>query len=358
MNSGNNSEVKSQMSEVESQTQDRESLHRGNRPVLFYITDTGRVLAEKISRLYPESQVLKYSPGLFAEQWSASKALICIMAAGIAVRAIAPLLKDKRSDPAVVVLDEKGEYAVSLLSGHIGGANAFAREIAGYLGAQAVITTASDVQGKVALDLWAMEHDLYVEDYQKLKALSTRIVNGGKVQLMAECPVDTQNLPVELELADQPEKADIIISERVSVGKALFLRPRNLFGGIGCNRGTGSDEIREFIMSVCEDEGLSFHSIGGIATIDMKRDEAGLIDFARDNGLHIDFFSKDELNREAEAQQVTRSEVVMTATGAVAVAEPAALLCAKKYNDSCAIIRPKLKRGNVTFAIARADFTL
>jgi len=325
---------------------------------ILYVTNDGHALARRLKALFPDAPVLKYSPGAFTEQWSASKTLICIMAAGIVVRAVAPLLKDKRTDPAVVILDEKGQYAVSLLSGHMGGANPLARDIADYLGAQAVITTASDVQGKVALDLWAMEHDLYVEDYEKLKALSARIVNGGKLQLMAECPVDTHNLPAELVLTDSPEKADIIISERVSSGKALFLRPRNLFGGIGCNRGTSSDEIREFVLSVCEEEGLSFHSISGVATIDVKRDEAGLIDFARGCGLHIDFFSKDELNREAEALQVAGSETVMAATGAVAVAEPAALLCAKKSRENCAIIRPKMKRGNVTFAIAKAEFTL
>lgn len=280
------------------------------------------------------------------------------MATGIVVRTLAPLLKDKKTDPAVVVLDEKGEYVISLLGGHLGGANALAKEIAGHLGSQPVITTASDVQGKTALDIWASEKGLYVEDYVGLKKLSTKIVNGQKIKVRLEVPADEKNLPKEFEIVGPNKKADMVITNKLLNEKALFLRPANLFVGIGCNRGTSKEEIREVFNAILKREKLSIHSVSSLASIDLKKDEQGLIDFAADIGLNIDFFSKDTLNRIASKYNIAESEAVRAATGAVAVAEPAAVSGAKKTFAHCTIIMPKVKRGNVTLAIAEAKFML
>jgi cobalamin biosynthesis protein CbiG len=280
------------------------------------------------------------------------------MATGIVVRSMAFLLENKKNDPAVVVLDEQGKYAVSLISGHIGGANALAKRIADYIGAYAVITTASDVQGKVALDLWAEEKDLFIEDFKKLKKLSTRIVNGERIKVYPDCPFDKKQMPDEFIVVESGDEPDIIISHSLFDSKALFLRPRNLFVGIGCNRGTSANEIDEVTRSVLDREKLSFISIGSLATIDIKRDEQGLIDFAGSNKMNIDFFSKNDLNNTALTHNIKPSDIVKTATGAVAVAEPAALLSAKRASGNCVIITPKEKRGNVTLAIAKAEYLL
>lgn len=112
---------------------------------IFYITNNGLELAKRLKGLYPDAALSKFKAKKVSELWGEGKTLIFIMATGIVVRTIAPLIKDKRIDPAVVVLDEKGEYAISLLSGHLGGANRLAKEIANFLGARPVITTASDV---------------------------------------------------------------------------------------------------------------------------------------------------------------------------------------------------------------------
>jgi cobalamin biosynthesis protein CbiG len=267
-------------------------------------------------------------------------------------------VEDKKKDPAVVVLDEKGRHAISLLSGHIGGANNLASEIADYLGAKAVITTASDVQGKLSLDLWAMEHNLYVDDYEKLKTLSAKIVNGQKVTLISDCPREAECLPEEFTVVDSVEDADMIISEKIIDQDALFLRPRNLFAGIGCNRRTAKEEIAEVFNSVLSEEKLSVHSVRNIASIDLKKDEQGLLEFAHDARLPVEFFSRDDLNDAAMKYNIEASSAVKAATGAVAVAEPAAILGAMKICNDVTIIRPKEKRGNVTLAIAKARFML
>jgi len=329
---------------------------------IFYITKAGHELADRIQALYPDTKVLKFtSVGAIHElplQWRYSKNLIFIMATGIVVRTIAPLLKDKRTDPAVVVLDEKGRYVISLLSGHLGGANKLAGEIAVFLGAQAVITTASDVQGRIALDIWADERGLYVEDFERLRRLSAKIVNGKSVKVYTGNPVVLPDVPDEFNMVGSPDKAEIIISEELYKRKALYLRPRNLFAGIGCNRGTTKYEIQNEFTSLLKKNRLSAHSIAGIASIDLKNDEEGLLEFAEDNGLPIRFFPGDALNAAADELGIKGSKQVRAATGAAAVCEPAAVLAARQASDRIDLIIPKVKRGNVTLAIARAKSTL
>jgi cobalamin biosynthesis protein CbiG len=315
------------------------------RPVIFYITRGGHELAKRISGLYPDAELLKFNTSVFAGKWQDAENIICIMATGIVVRAMASLLKDKKTDPAVVVLDERGKYAVSVVGGHLGGANSLAQEIADYLGAYAVITTASDVQGKIALDLWAREKNLYIEDFEKLKKLSARIVNGKKIRVHSDCPCDAEQMPDEFIMVKSKDESDIIISHRILDSTALFLRPGNLFVGIGCNRGTPREEIEEMTRSVFEKERLSFNSIRSIGTIDLKSDEQGLIDFAGANKINIEFFSKDDLNNAALKHKIEESEAVKAATGAVAVAEPAAILSAKKISERYSIMKRKEKRG-------------
>jgi cobalamin biosynthesis protein CbiG len=186
-----------------------------HRAVIFYITRDGHDLARKITGLYPDAEVLKFNTLIFAEKWQTVKNIICIMATGIVIRIMAPLLQDKKTDPAVVVLDEKGRFTVSLLSGHIGGANALAKKIADFLGAEPVITTASDVQGKIALDLWAVERNLFVEDFEKLKTLSTRVVNNRKLKVYSDYPFYKKAVPEEFVMAAMHDGPDIIISSRI-----------------------------------------------------------------------------------------------------------------------------------------------
>ncbi len=315
-------------------------------------------MAQRLKGLFPDADVIRFKSGKFSGQWRHTKNIICIMATGIVVRTVAPLLKDKKTDPAVVVIDEKGLFVISLLSGHIGGANALAKKIAGFLGAQPVITTASDLQGRLALDLWAIENNLHIEDFEKLKKLSAKIVNGQRVKVKTDYPFGAGQAPGEFVIVESAEDAEVIITGRVMNGDALFLRPKNLFVGIGCNRGTPKGEIREALDSILQRERLSPDSIRCICTIDLKKDEEGLLDFAGDAGLGIEFFPNHDLNDTALKYNIKESKAVKAATGAVAVAEPAAISGAEKGFNDCALIIPKEKRRNVTLAIAEGNFTL
>lgn len=344
MNIGNKSEVKSQKSK--------------DGQVIFYITDGGRRLAEKIAKGFSGAEILRFNSESFADKWRSSKDIICIMATGIVVRTLASLLKDKLTDPAVVVLDEKGQYVISLLSGHIGGANALAKKIAEHLGAQAVITTASDVQGRTALDVWAEKENLHVEDHEKLKSLSARIVNGEKIKIKIDAPLDNFRMAEEFVQVDTVKEADVVISCRLYKKDALFLRPKTLSVGIGCNRGTKKKEIADVLAGVFEREKLSMHSIKNLATIDLKKDEKGLVEFARDRDLVVDFYTKDELNNMVSEHNMKTSGAVRAATGADAVAEPSAMIAAEREFGNAVIITRKQKRGNVTLAIAQAKYML
>ncbi|MDP3297639.1 MAG: cobalamin biosynthesis protein [Thermodesulfovibrionia bacterium] len=327
-NKGNKTEVRSQPS------------------ALFYITDKGLMLAKKLKELFPNSQMVKFKSEAVSEVWSECKNLIFIMAAGIVVRTIAPLIKGKRTDPAVVVLDEKGEYAISLLGGHLGGANKIAKEIADFLGGRAVITTASDVNNLPAIDLWARENNLVVENWDLLPKIGTLLLNKGFLKVYADIGI---KLTDKLQKTDNPETADILITNKNNLFAHtpihLYLRPKNLIIGIGCNSGTSADEIEDAVKSILAENNLSFLSVYSIATIDKKSSEPGLIAFTEKYGFKVKTFTSDELNN---VKGVVKSEAAFKATGAKAVAEPAALLAsgAKK------LLVPKQRIGNVTIAIA------
>ncbi len=280
----------------------------------------------------------------FTRAWTEYDSICCIMATGIVVRTLAPLLRDKYTDPAVVVCDEQGGFAISLISGHIGGGNALAHDIARLTGGQAVITTASDVKGKIALDLWCRDMRLIAADKKKFTAAMAKLVDTGSLALFSDYPLPA--LPPDLLLSNSPESADLIVSCRTDRSAAgCILYPPALVMGIGCKRGTTAAAIREAVTAVCKTKNIAVHSLCGLASIDIKRDEQGLLTFAREQGLEISFFSSEELN---QVPGVSVSDVVFKVTGAKGVAEPAALLQA----DRVTLLVKKMKWPGVTTAIA------
>ena len=280
--------------------------------------------------------------------WQEVDGLICIMAAGIVVRSIGPLCKDKKNDPCVVVLDEKGEFVISLLSGHLGGGNALAREVARITGGQAVITTASDVTGHTAIDLWAMENDLIVANPEKMTRIAAKLVNTGALAFFTDQEID--GLPVDICPVEKSEHADIVISHLLPDRyDGLLLIPKNLFVGFGCNRGTNSAEFQQALDDLCRTHRIDPQAIAGLASIDLKNDEEGLLEFAEKLHLPIRFFSKDELNT---VTGITTSKAALKATGAKGVAEPAAILAASSESGGGRLYIRKMKWKNVTAAVA------
>lgn len=279
-------------------------------------------------------------------QFSQVDGLIFIGAAGIAVRGIAPFLADKMTDPAVVVADEKGRFAVSLLSGHMGGANDLAERIARISGGQAVITTATDVNQRFAVDVFARDRDLAVTDRILAKQISADVLEGIPVGFCSDFPVEGQ-LPSELS-GDRTSKNGLWITCRAQVENPGFLRlvPRAVVLGIGCRKGTGKSAIRALAERVLLEAGLDGSSVYCLASIDLKKEEPGLVEFAGEMGVELHTYSAEELNRVPGIY--TDSKFVAETTGVGNVCERAAVLTARRRgqaDESCLILKKRSSDG-------------
>ncbi|WYD81415.1 MAG: cobalt-precorrin 5A hydrolase [Candidatus Electrothrix gigas] len=333
------------------------------KTAIIALTKGGNQLAQRLTTHLPESVILSNLSTLpalstlstkgnihntLAQAWQKHDNLICIMATGIVVRGIAPLLQDKQVDPAVVVCDEQGQYAISLLSGHLGGGNLLAQKVADILKGQAVITTASDVLGHTALDLWCRDLGLAVTDKQGLTRSMAKLVNTGSVSLYSDYQLPS--LPKDITLTTELRCADLWITSCTEQqveqqGSVVLLHPKALVIGIGCNRNTPADEISNALDHACQVNKLARESVSKLASIDLKSDEPGLLTFARSHNLSLDFYTPEQLN---QVQGIAASAAVLRATGAKAVAEPAAILC----SGNGTLLVQKMKFPNVTVAIA------
>ncbi len=281
---------------------------------------------------------------------------IFIMAAGIVVRAIASRLEHKTVDPAVVVVDDRGNHAISLLSGHIGGANALAAETAGLIGATPVITTATDVNDKPAIDMIAVRQGLHIENPEALKAVNMALITGEGLRihdpygLVAEA-LETAGpvFPPGRWASAGRSLAGVYVDDTGAPpsGRDLVLRPRSLVAGIGCNRNAPLSEIKTLLEEVCAAFRLSVDSLRAIASVDLKADEPGLLALAETLDLPLRLYTREELH---QVRQVPNpSAMVAKHIGVQSVCEAAAILAA--HNGP--LVVPKHKSANVTAAIAR-----
>lgn len=300
-------------------------------------------------------------PALMSRLWPEFDGFICIMATGIVVRCIAPLLQAKDRDPAVVVLDDAGRFAVSLLSGHLGGGNALAKSCASLTGCTPVVTTATDANDLPSFDLLAKENGWVIDDLSRVKVLNALLLEGKEIavadptgRVKSYC-AGRGNLTfvADAEKAAACNAAGVLLvtnrtlSSALNPQRTLVLRPVDLHLGIGCNRGTAAEEIETVVRANLERLGLSLQSVKSLATARAKEDEAGLLAFAAKLGVPLLFFDNEELN--AVAVPSPPSAHAMAAIGARGVAEPAALLAA----GGGTLIMKKVKDGNVTLAVAK-----
>ena len=315
-------------------------------------TETGLALAKRLSAALPGSVARCGQDGVSLAEWTSaqfvqSDALIFVGAAGIAVRAIAPHCKSKTTDPAVVVVDECGRFAVPILSGHLGGANDLARAIAAVCGAVPVITTATDAHGIFAVDEWAKHQNCMVLEPERIKLVSGKLLAGQPVYYRTDFPV-TGTVPAGLLPADTPEKADFALT-LCPTGQALHLVPRIGVLGIGCRRGTCAEQLEAAFADFCARHSLAPACITAAASIDLKADEAGLLAFCRAHGWPITFYSAEQLR--ALSGPFTPSPFVQSVIGVDNVCERAAVLAA----GGCIRI-PKQAGGGVTFALALCPY--
>lgn len=275
-----------------------------------------------------------------AERFGDQDALIFVGACGIAVRAIAPCVKDKFTDPAVVSLDEAGRFVVPLLSGHVGGANDLARHVASLLGATPVVSTATDVSGLFAVDEWAVKHGMAITDRVLAKAVSAALLAGERVGFASDLPL---NCPEGL----YEGKADLGVWVTCRSGggpfpRTLRLVPRCLALGVGCRRGTGEEAIRAAVEEALA--GWDLAAVKQVATIDLKKDEPGLLAFCTSLGVPLVTYTAEELQK--ARGDFTPSEFVRGVTGVDNVCERAAALSGGR------VVIPKQAGNGITVAAA------
>ena len=331
---------------------------KSNRCVCLAFTEKGKNLAQKINQLL-EGEVFfnREIPEFSLNSWTGRAfeeydAIVFVGALGIAVRGIAPFAKSKLHDPAVLVVDEGGNFVIPVLSGHIGGANKMALEIAGFLGATPVITTATDVRGVFAVDTWAAERNLIIKNPKQIKRVSGKVLSGDKVRIFSEIEIDGM-IPEELILTDDPKEADIILGNRVYEGikDSLILIPRRLVLGIGCRAGISLKNLESRFLRMIEEKEIHPEGIGMAASIERKAGEAGLLQFCRQRGFEVCFFSAPELS--ALPGEFTSSERVKRVVGVDNLCERSAV-CAGGRD----LIVKKYAGEGITFALGAKELKI
>lgn len=283
--------------------------------------------------------------------------VIYIGACGIAVRSIAPFVQDKTKDPAIVVVDEAGQYAISLLSGHLGGANELAEVIADITGGIPVITTATDVNRRFAVDVFAMKNDLHIDNMTIAKQISAAILEQDTIGLYSEYIV-TGDCPKGI-VTGVGYKLGIAITLNKEVNPyetTLHLIPRIVTVGIGCKKGTDKDKIKELLTEVMKGNHLAEESVEQIASIDLKQEEPGIIELAGDYKVPFITFNAEELQKVQGT--FTESEFVKGVTGVSNVCERSAVKACSILDTDIRIIQRKITRDGVTIALAVRDWSI
>lgn len=317
-------------------------------------------LPEKLCQAGDEAEaftVLKETlPALFQEK----KQLVLIMATGIAVRILAPHLQGKSNDPAVVVVDDGGLFAISLLSGHLGGANMLARRVAECLGAVPVITTATDVAGLRAVDALAYDFNLKPEPVEKIKEFNAAMLKGETIFLYTDWPESVFGKPAGIAIKplfnltwQKAKKYRAVLTHNLNlpglVGNELMLRPKNLFVGIGCRRGVTAAQIIGALETVFNGHNLALGSIAKLASIEEKKTEAGLLEAAQKLKVPLCLFPAAELREVKYSYE--KSEFVEKTMGVGSVCVPAAILVAR----SSKVLVPKQKLKQITIAVVEDE---
>lgn len=263
--------------------------------------------------------------------------IIMIMSCGIAVRSIAPHLRSKLEDPAVIVVDEKGEYVISLLSGHVGGANQLAEQIAQITAGTPIITTASDRLGIEAVDMLAKRLNFFIEDYQSAKEVTACLVNQKKVGCITELSLSSL-LPSNLILTDFKSVKEKALDAVIYIGNregliqnieipVVKLRPKNLVLGIGCKKGVEGQKMIAAVQDVLKRNNLSLHSIKAAATIDLKANEQAILELVEVLSVPLTVIDRKEIIEIED--RFNCSPFVKQNVGVGAVSEPSAYLASK-----------------------------
>lgn len=317
-------------------------------------TDRGMKLAEKLASELGGKAWRSGEPYKLKEwtdrAFEKDDALIYVGACGIAVRAIAPHVVSKVTDPAVCVIDECGKFVIPVLSGHLGGANNLARDIAKVSGAVPVITTATDRNDLFAVDEWSKRQNAVIGEPSRIKLISSAVLRGDSVKVRSPWNIEGA-IPKGLEIAGAHEKADLELDVFMNEPEALHVVPKIAVLGIGCKKMTPKEAIEECWESFREDNNLSEKAVVAAATIDIKKNEPGLVAFCKEKGLSLTSYTADELS--SLKGDFTSSEFVKKITGVDSVCERSAVMRAGAHAK---LAIKKYPHNGVTMALALMDY--
>ena len=330
---------------------------------IIAFTDNGMEIAYKLSNSLSESNDVDFTrcgKGALStwieEHFSTNDALIFIGAIGIALRAIAPYIKTKTKDPAVVVVDELGQFSIPILSGHIGGANELALRISEILNAIPVITTATDINKVFAVDTWAKSQGLHILNPECIKLVSSKLLKGESVHIKSDYAIQG-NLPKNVylnDLEDSNAGYDAIIThkdlENERKNDTLLLVPQIITVGIGCRKDISFEAIESSILNIIESENYHISAINALASIDKKANEKGILEFAKKYGLPFNTYSAEELN--SLEGDFTKSEFVKSVVEVDNVCERSAI---KESNGKLIRRKDTCDGAGVTVALAIND---
>ena len=314
-------------------------------------TEKGRQLAGRLAAALGGS-VQRCGASCSLEAWteahfSQSDGLVYVGAAGIAVRAIAPHLKSKTTDPAVVVVDECARYAIPILSGHLGGANDLARAIGRVCGALPVLTTATDVNGVFAVDEWAKRQNCLVLNPEQIKTVSAKLLAGGTVTVQSSWPIAGQ--PPRNVCQTEDRGADVLLDIHPGTGEKLHLVPRIAVLGVGCKKNVSFQMLETALAAFLNRTGVCEQAISAVASIDLKKNEPGLLDLCAAHGWPLKTYPAEQL-REVEGQ-FTPSAFVKGVTGVDNVCERSAVLA-----SGGTLCQGKTAGDGITMALALTPY--
>jgi cobalt-precorrin 5A hydrolase / precorrin-3B C17-methyltransferase len=317
---------------------------------LIVVTAAGRASASRLAAAWPDETRVYAGPAASAvpRAWTECDALVCFLATGATVRLVAPLLADKHTDPAVVCVDEAARYAVALVGGHAGGANDLAIRVAGVLDAEPVVTTATDATGVPGLDALAWPVDAAEG---ALAAVSRAVLDGETVRLEADATWPLPALPPNVDVdglgrVGGPHRYRILVTDRTVPldPTTVVLRPPSLVVGVGSSRGVTADEVLGLVDAALAEAGLSPRSVAHLATVDVKANEAGIVEAAARRGWRLVTHPAERL---AAVDVPHPSAAALAAVGTASVAEAAAVV------EAVALVVPKRKSAMATAAVAR-----
>lgn len=322
---------------------------------MIAFSDKGMELSFKLTGFIEEEVVIFDKTKASLKEWLkdvfySCKAIIFICAVGIAVRLVADLLVSKERDPAVVVIDEMENFVIPILSGHIGGSNALALKLAKNLNSTPVITTATDLHNKFAVDVWSTTYNCAIEDINKIKVISSKILKDEKIAFESDFD-GVGDLPKELYFSKSGD-AGICIS--LDINKKPFLEtlkvmPKILTIGIGCRKGILFEDLESFILKIFKDNNISLKAVKYVASIELKKNEPCIIEFAKKYKVDFITFTSEQLN--SVVGNFTKSAFVESITGVDNICERSAVLSSK--GD---ILVGKVACNGITVAVAKAKW--